>query len=117
MAADGRVAELEEFLAERGRPLPRLAALLGGGPEAGEDLLQAALEGILPRWRKFEGDPEAYLRRILYHLAGKTGVSDPWPLGLVNKSNWSPTDPSSYAGTSPYKGSAAIFSKLWGTSS
>jgi RNA polymerase sigma-70 factor (sigma-E family) len=69
MAADERVAELEEFLAERGRPLLRLAALLGGGPEAGEDLLQAALERILPRWRKFEGDPEAYLRRILYHLA------------------------------------------------
>jgi DNA-directed RNA polymerase specialized sigma24 family protein len=69
MAADERVAQLEEFLAERGRPLLRVAALLGGGPEAGEDLLQAALERLLPRWRKLEGDPEGYLRRTLYHLA------------------------------------------------
>ncbi len=58
MAADERVAQLEEFLAERGRPLLRIAALLGGGPEAGEDLLQAALERLLRRWRKFEGDLE-----------------------------------------------------------
>jgi ribose transport system substrate-binding protein len=58
-----------------------------------------------------------YVDSILLSLSGQTGVSDPWPLGLVNKSNWSPTDPSSYAGTSPYKGFAAIFSKLWGTSS
>jgi RNA polymerase sigma-70 factor (sigma-E family) len=69
MAADERVIRLEEFLAERGRPLLRVAALLGGGPEAGEDLLQAALERLLRRWREFEGDPEAYLRRTLYHLA------------------------------------------------
>jgi len=69
MAADERVTQLEEFLAERGRPLLRAAALLGGGPEAGEDLLQAALERLLPRWRKLEGDPEGYLRRTLYHLA------------------------------------------------
>jgi len=69
MAADERITQLEEFLAERGRPLLRAAALLGGGPEAGEDLLQAALERLLPRWHKLEGDPEGYLRRTLYHLA------------------------------------------------
>jgi RNA polymerase sigma-70 factor (sigma-E family) len=69
MAADERVTELEEFLARRGRPLLRVAALLGGGPEPGEDLLQAALERLLRHWRRFEGDPEAYLRRTLYHLA------------------------------------------------
>jgi len=57
MTADERVARLEEFLAERGQPLLRVAALLGGGPEAGEDLLQAALERLLQRWRDFEGDP------------------------------------------------------------
>jgi RNA polymerase sigma-70 factor (sigma-E family) len=73
MAADERVTQLEEFLAERGRPLLRVAALLGGGPEAGEDLLQAALERLLPRWHKFEGDPEGYLRRTMYHL-----VADDW---------------------------------------
>ena len=73
MAADERVTKLEDFLAERGRPLLRLAALLGGGREAGEDLLQAALERLLRRWSKFEGDPEGYLRRTLYHL-----VADDW---------------------------------------
>jgi RNA polymerase sigma-70 factor (sigma-E family) len=69
MASDERIARLEEFLAERGRPLLRVAALLGGGPEAGEDLLQAALERLLRHWREFEGNPEGYLRRTLYHLA------------------------------------------------
>jgi hypothetical protein len=43
MAADERVTQLEEFLVERGQPLLRVAVLLGGGPEAGEDLLQVAL--------------------------------------------------------------------------
>jgi RNA polymerase sigma-70 factor (sigma-E family) len=60
---------LESFLAERGEPLLRTAVLLAGGREAGEDLLQAALERLLRRWRTIEGDPEGYLRRILYHLA------------------------------------------------
>jgi RNA polymerase sigma-70 factor (sigma-E family) len=69
VTADGRVAALEEFLAQRGGPLLRAAALLGGGPEAGEDLLQAALERMLRHWHRVEGDPEGYLRRTLYHLA------------------------------------------------
>jgi RNA polymerase sigma-70 factor (sigma-E family) len=61
---------LELFLAERGELLLRTAVLLAGGSkEAGEDLLQAALERLLRRWRTIEGDPEGYLRRTLYHLA------------------------------------------------
>jgi DNA-directed RNA polymerase specialized sigma24 family protein len=77
MAADERVTQLEEFLVERGQPLLRVAVLLGGGPEAGEDLLQAALERLLRRWRRFEGDPEGYLRRTLYHTPA---VPPPAPL-------------------------------------
>jgi RNA polymerase sigma-70 factor (sigma-E family) len=69
VTGDGRVAALEEFLARRGGPLLRAAALLGGGPEAGEDLLQAALERMLRHWHRVEGDPEGYLRRTIYHLA------------------------------------------------
>jgi RNA polymerase sigma-70 factor (sigma-E family) len=69
VTGDGRVAALEEFLARRGGPLVRAAALLGGGPEAGEDLLQAALERMLRHWHRVEGDPEGYLRRTIYHLA------------------------------------------------
>jgi hypothetical protein len=44
MAADRQVARLEEFLAERGEPLLHAAILLTGSREAGEDLLQTALE-------------------------------------------------------------------------
>jgi hypothetical protein len=41
--------ELEDFLARRGKPLLRAAVLLTGSQEAGEDLLQAALERLLGR--------------------------------------------------------------------
>jgi RNA polymerase sigma-70 factor (sigma-E family) len=69
MEPDRAVADLELFLAERGEPLLRTAVLLAGSKEAGEDLLQAALERLLRHWRTIEGNPEGYLRRTLYHLA------------------------------------------------
>jgi RNA polymerase sigma-70 factor (sigma-E family) len=70
MGSDRAATDLELFLAERGELLLRTAVLLAGGSkEAGEDLLQAALERLLRRWRTIEGDPEGYLRRTLYHLA------------------------------------------------
>jgi RNA polymerase sigma-70 factor (sigma-E family) len=68
MTADPRDAEVERFLAERGGHLLRAAVLLTGSREAGEDLVQAALERLLPRWRTIE-DPEGYLRRTIYNLA------------------------------------------------
>jgi RNA polymerase sigma-70 factor (sigma-E family) len=64
--------ELDRLIAERGDHLMRTAVLLAGSREAGEDLLQAALERLVRRWRQIEGDPEAYLRRILVNL-GKDG--------------------------------------------
>jgi len=67
--ADKAVADLESFLAERGDYLLRTAVLLTGSREAGEDLLQSALERVLKRWATIEGNPEGYLRRTLYHLA------------------------------------------------
>lgn len=69
MASDRAVGELERFLAERGDRLMRTAVLLTGGREAGQDLLQTALERLLRHWRTLDGDPEAYLRRTLYNLA------------------------------------------------
>lgn len=69
MAVDPRQAELEQFLAERGGRLLHAAMLLTGSQDAGEDLLQAALERLLRHWRRLEGDPEGYLRRTIYHLA------------------------------------------------
>jgi RNA polymerase sigma-70 factor (sigma-E family) len=69
MAADRSAAELERFLAERADHLLRTAVLLTGSREAGEDLLQTAVERLLRRWRRFDGDPEGYLRRTLCNLA------------------------------------------------
>jgi RNA polymerase sigma-70 factor (sigma-E family) len=69
MAAERSAAELERFLAERADHLLRTAVLLTGSREAGEDLLQTAVERLLRRWRRFDGDPEGYLRRILCNLA------------------------------------------------
>jgi RNA polymerase sigma-70 factor (sigma-E family) len=70
MASDPGLAGLEEFLAERGDLLLRTAVLLTGSRDAGEDLLQAALERLFRHWPKLRGgDPEGYLRRTIYHLA------------------------------------------------
>jgi RNA polymerase sigma-70 factor (sigma-E family) len=69
MAHDRAAGELERFLAERADPLMRTAVLLTGTREAGQDLLQTALERLLRHWRTLDGDPEAYLRRTLYNLA------------------------------------------------
>lgn len=67
--ADELAAELERFLAERADRLMRTAVLLTGSREAGQDLLQTALERLLRHWRTLDGDPEGYLRRTLYNLA------------------------------------------------
>ena len=63
------VAALEQLLAEKGEHLLRTAILLTGSRAEGEDLLQSALERVIHRWRKIRGDPEGYVRRILYNLA------------------------------------------------
>lgn len=64
-----RVAELESFLAERAERLLRTAIVLAGSQDAGQDLLQAALERLFRNWRNIRGDPEGYLRRTMAHLA------------------------------------------------
>jgi RNA polymerase sigma-70 factor (sigma-E family) len=69
VANDRKAGELESFLAERADPLMRTAVLLAGSREAGQDLLQTALERLWRHWRTLNGDPEAYLRRTLYNLA------------------------------------------------
>jgi len=69
MPDDRGTDELASFLAQRGDHLMRSAALLAGGRQAGEDLLQTAVERLLVRWRRFDGDPERYLRKIMANLA------------------------------------------------
>jgi hypothetical protein len=68
-AAHPSDAALDPFLAERGVDLLRAAVLLTGSMQAGEDLVQAALEQVLPRWRTIDGDLGAQVRRAVYHLA------------------------------------------------
>jgi RNA polymerase sigma-70 factor (sigma-E family) len=57
-----------EFVAARSRALSRTAYLLTGDPHSAEDLLQEALTRVASRWRRVvaSGDPEAYVRRVLY---------------------------------------------------
>jgi RNA polymerase sigma-70 factor (sigma-E family) len=62
-------AALERLLDERGTQLMRVAIALAGGREAGEDLLQAALERVLRKPRQVNADTEGYLRQVLYNLA------------------------------------------------
>jgi RNA polymerase sigma-70 factor (sigma-E family) len=69
MPSDGRYDDLAAFLSERGDALLRTAVLLAPGRQNGEDLLQEALERLLRKWHKVHGDPEGYLRRIMYNRA------------------------------------------------
>jgi RNA polymerase sigma-70 factor (sigma-E family) len=67
---DPDLADLERFLAEHGERLLHIAVALTGSRADGEDLLQAALERLVPRWRTIAADAAAsYLRRTLYNLA------------------------------------------------
>ena len=69
MRGKGRYDDLAAFLEVRGDALLRTAVLLAPGQQAGEDLLQEALERLLRKWHKLDGDPEGYLRRIMYNRA------------------------------------------------
>jgi RNA polymerase sigma factor (sigma-70 family) len=66
---DQQVTKLEAFLAERGHALMRTAVLLTGSVEAGEDLLQTALERLLRRGDRLDADPDGDVRRTLCNLA------------------------------------------------
>ena len=47
MRSEERFEGLDALVAERGSALLATATLLAGGPAAGEDLLQAALERVM----------------------------------------------------------------------
>jgi RNA polymerase sigma-70 factor (sigma-E family) len=58
-----------EFVRARLPRLSRAAYLLAGGHAQAEDLLQSALIKAADHWSRVSkaGDPEAYVRKILYH--------------------------------------------------
>lgn len=57
----------EDFVLARSRALIRTAYLLTGDAHLAEDLVQTALFKAARAWHRIEGDPEPYVRRILYH--------------------------------------------------
>jgi RNA polymerase sigma-70 factor (sigma-E family) len=59
--------QFREFVAARAAGLFRVALALTGGREAAEDLLQHALTQTCARWRSVGANPEAYVRRAMYH--------------------------------------------------
>jgi RNA polymerase sigma-70 factor (sigma-E family) len=63
----GRVehATFDEFVTARSRALLRTAYLLTHDPALAEDLLQTALAKAWFAWRRIDGNPEPYVRRIL----------------------------------------------------
>ncbi|MFI7608987.1 SigE family RNA polymerase sigma factor [Micromonospora sp. NPDC049366] len=57
-----------DFVVHRTPALSRTAYLLTGDHQLAEDLLQAALARTYRHWRRIRGgDPEAYVRRVMYH--------------------------------------------------
>lgn len=59
--------QFRQFVAESSGRLIRVATALTGDRHAAEDLLQGALTRTAARWRRLDGDPEAYVRRAMYH--------------------------------------------------
>jgi RNA polymerase sigma-70 factor (sigma-E family) len=59
---------LEQFVADRGPALLRLAWLLAGDRDSAHDLVQESLVRVLPRWgriTKHGQDPEPYVRTVI----------------------------------------------------
>jgi RNA polymerase sigma-70 factor (sigma-E family) len=60
----------DEFVLLRRRSLLRTARMLTGDQHTGEDLVQAALERVWPRWERViqRGDPYSYVRTVMLNL-------------------------------------------------
>lgn len=59
--------EFRDFVAARSAALFRSAYLLTGQREQAEDLLQGVLAKVARRWTRIRLQPDAYVRRALYH--------------------------------------------------
>jgi RNA polymerase sigma-70 factor (sigma-E family) len=60
-------ADFEEYVAARGSALLRTAYLLTGNTHDAEDLVQIALEKLVPKWASLRGNPDAYVRKVLHN--------------------------------------------------
>jgi RNA polymerase sigma-70 factor (sigma-E family) len=61
--------EFDEFVAARSAALLRTAYLLTRDVQLAEDLLQTALAKAWFSWKRIDGDPEPYVRRILVNAS------------------------------------------------
>lgn len=66
MVSDASRVAFDEFVRARTPALARTAYLLTGDAHLAEDLVQTALFKAARAWHRIEGDPEPYVRRILY---------------------------------------------------
>lgn len=64
--------DFEDFYMSRYAQTVRLAALLVGNFEAGEDIAEDAFARLIERWRSIE-DPSAYLHKVVVNLARSHG--------------------------------------------
>jgi RNA polymerase sigma-70 factor (sigma-E family) len=55
----------DAFVRARLPHLVKFARALTGDDHAAADLVQDALEQLIPHWSRLSGDPEAYLRRVM----------------------------------------------------
>jgi RNA polymerase sigma-70 factor (sigma-E family) len=62
-------ADFDRFVLDRSTALLRTAVLLVGDRGHAEDILQTALLRLAMRWSSAQGNPEAYIRRVLVNLA------------------------------------------------
>lgn len=62
-------AAFERFVVERSATLLRTAFMLIGDKVEAEDLLQTALLRTALKWRGVNGQPDAYVRKVLVNLA------------------------------------------------
>ena len=58
--------DFHAFVVARTPALSRTAYLLTGDAQLAEDLVQTALFKAARAWHRIDGQPEAYVRRILY---------------------------------------------------
>jgi RNA polymerase sigma-70 factor (sigma-E family) len=63
---EGQLREFTLFVIQRSHVLLRAAYALCGDQHAAEDLVQSALAKAAGRWGRIEGEPEHYVRRVLY---------------------------------------------------
>jgi RNA polymerase sigma-70 factor (sigma-E family) len=61
-----RQHDFDAFVVARTPALSRTAYLLTGDAHLAEDLVQTSLFRAAKAWHRIEGDPEPYVRRILY---------------------------------------------------